>query len=67
MDPAERFLRHRVREEWEWLRLHHDPHATEAEALAYVRSQCGFVNGRCAYAQSDYCVFDCPFRLEDTD
>ena len=62
---AERFLRHRLREEWAWLRQHHDPQATEADALAYLRSQCGFAPGACRYQATDYCLDDCPFRPED--
>lgn len=65
MDQAARFLQHRVHEELVWLRLHVDPQATEADALDYLRAQCGFHNGRCQYAPSDYCRLDCPYRPED--
>lgn len=64
MDQAERFLKHRIQEELLWQRVHTDPHATETDALAYLRSQCGFDQGGCRYATSDYCVLDCPFRPE---
>lgn len=65
MNGADRFLAHRLHEEWVWMRGNIDPHATEADALAYLRSQCGFDDGGCAYAPSDYCRLDCPFRPED--
>jgi hypothetical protein len=65
MTPAERFLAHRLHEELVWLRLHVRDELTEAEALAYLRDQCGFAHGWCRYATSDYCVLDCPFRPEE--
>lgn len=66
MDHAERFLLHRVAEEWIWIKLHTDPDATEADVLAYLRSQCGLTEPRqCRYAPSEYCVLDCPYRPED--
>jgi hypothetical protein len=64
MTPTERFYQHRLHEELIWLRLHVRYDYTEAEAMAYLHDQCGFTNGTCRYATSDYCVLDCPFRPE---
>lgn len=63
MSPVERFLAHRVREEWHWLQSI-DPHATEEDAMDYLHGQCALDQGACRYWVSAYCQFDCPFRPE---
>jgi hypothetical protein len=65
MDHVARFLAHRLHEELAWMRAQLDPDSTEAEAMAYLRDQCGYSNGGCRYWVSDYCALDCPFRPED--
>lgn len=65
MTPQERFLAHRVGEEWLWLRLNANAQATREDALEYLRSQCGYHNGHCRYVTSAYCEIDCPYRPED--
>lgn len=62
MDWPTRFLQHRVHEELAWLREHVDVQTTEAEAMAYLRSQCGWEDGTCRYVASEYCELDCPFK-----
>lgn len=64
MDWPERFLTHRVHEELLALRVHANPAATEADALAYLRDQCGWQEDTCRYATSEYCRLDCPLRPE---
>lgn len=66
MDWPERFLRHRVREELAWLRDKVDIAATEEDALAHLRDQCGYTVAGCRYEASEYCEIDCPFK-EDGD
>lgn len=65
MDWRARFLTHRVQEELRWQRLHADPHTTEADVMQYLHDQCGWHDGHCRQAASEYCVMDCPFRPED--
>lgn len=63
MDWPTRFLQHRLREELAWERTR-DPQATEDDAMQYLHDQCGWENGTCRYAMSEYCALDCPFRPE---
>jgi hypothetical protein len=67
-EAYDRFLQHRIREEWQWMQDNYEEDITERDALDHLLQECGQTDdGDCLHAGSEYCDFDCPFRDEPVD
>jgi hypothetical protein len=64
-EEQNRFLQHRIHEEWQWMQDNYEGDITEQDALDHLLAECGQTNdGDCLQAGSEYCDFECPFRDE---
>jgi hypothetical protein len=62
-EEQDRFLQHRLREEWQWMQDNYEGDITEQDALEHLLQECGQTgDGDCLLAGSEQCDFECPFR-----
>lgn len=62
-EEQDRFLQHRIHEEWQWMQDNDDEEVTEQDALDHLLQECGQTDdGDCLLGGSESCDFECPFR-----